>query len=226
MTNESFFALALTAMITLFFGFVVAFSGYRLFLLLLPIWGFFSGFLFGAETVQALLGQAFLATITSWLVGFLVGALFAILAYLFYMFGVALLAGTLGYAVGVGLMMAIGFDMGVLPWLVGIVLSIAFAVGAIALNLQKWIIIVASGLLGAGIIVGTFLYLFSGQPPAQLSQNPVRTMLQNQPFWLVVYVIVAVLGVVAQYESTRRMEVDLQEHATRKAAPPASEPAI
>ena len=30
--------------------------GVRLFLILLPIWGFFAGFLFGAELVTALLG--------------------------------------------------------------------------------------------------------------------------------------------------------------------------
>jgi hypothetical protein len=227
MTTEPFFALALTAMIAMFFGFVVAFSGYRFFLVLLPIWGFFYGFGFGAHTVQALLNQGFLATITSWLVGFFVGALFAILSYLFYVFGVALLAGTLGYALGVGLMMAVGFEMGFLPWVVGIVVSIAFAVGAIVLNIQKWIIIVATALIGAGTIIGTFLYLFGGLPSAQLTQNPVRYVLQNQPFWLLVFLVVAVLGFVAQYQSTRSMELDLGNRIASQASPaPASGPAV
>ena len=61
MTNESFFALAIMALVALFFGFVFAFSGYRFFLVLLPIWGFFYGFGVGAHTIQALLGDAFLA---------------------------------------------------------------------------------------------------------------------------------------------------------------------
>ncbi len=225
MTTESFFALALTAMLAMFFGFVVAFGGYRFFLILLPIWGFFYGFGFGAHTVQALLGQAFLGTVTSWLVGFAIGALFAILSYLFYMFGIALLAGTLGYALGASLMMAIGLDWGVIPWLVGIVLSIAFAIGAIVLNIQKWIIIIASGLLGAGIIVGTFLFLFGGLPSTQLIQNPVRHVLQTSPFWLIVFLIVAALGIIAQYQSTRQMEVEMYDRLKTRVSPPASEPA-
>src|SRR6185503_964604 len=116
-------ALALTSLLALFFGFVVTFGGYRFFLILLPIWGFFYGFGFGAHTIQALLGTAFLATVTVWVVGFVMGALFAVLSYLFHIFGVALLAGSLGYALGAALMMGLGLDWGFIPWLVGIVLS-------------------------------------------------------------------------------------------------------
>ena len=40
---------------------------------------------------------------------------------LFYFAAVALIGGALGYAVGVGLMEAIGLDFGFLVWAVGIV---------------------------------------------------------------------------------------------------------
>ncbi len=79
MTTDSFFALMCGGMIALLFGLVLAFAGYRLFLVLLPIWGFFFGFGLGAQSIQALFGDAFLATITSWVVGFVVGAIFAVL---------------------------------------------------------------------------------------------------------------------------------------------------
>jgi hypothetical protein len=35
----------------------------------------------GAQTLQVLFGVGFLATITSWVVGFIVGGLFAVLSY-------------------------------------------------------------------------------------------------------------------------------------------------
>ena len=91
MTTDSFFAVAVAAVIALFFGAVVAFAGYRFFLVLLPIWGFFFGFGLGAQTIQALFGEGFLSTITSWAVGFGVAVVFAGLSYLFYFIGVGLL---------------------------------------------------------------------------------------------------------------------------------------
>jgi hypothetical protein len=110
MTTDSFFALMCGGMIGLLFGLVLAFAGYRLFLILLPIWGFFFGFAFGAQAMQMIFGEAFLATVTSWVVGFIVALIFAVLSYLFYIFAVALVAGSLGYSVTVGLLMAIGMQ--------------------------------------------------------------------------------------------------------------------
>jgi hypothetical protein len=86
--------------------------------------------------------------------------------------------------------------------------GLVFAVGVVLLNIQKWVVIAATALLGAGVIVGTFLFLFGGLPPAELTQNPVRHALQTSPLWLLVFLAVAVFGGVAQYVSTRRWEID------------------
>ena len=98
----------------LFLGGVVAFGGYRLFLILLPIYGFFFGLSFGAHSVQALFGDGFLSTTTSWVVGFFVGLLFAVLAYLFWVIAVAIAAGSLGYSLVAGLFSLLGADLDVL----------------------------------------------------------------------------------------------------------------
>ena len=72
-------------------GLAFAFWGFRVFLILLPIWGFFAGFIFGANGVDYLLGDGFLATTTGWVVGFLLGLLFAVLSYLYSWVAVILL---------------------------------------------------------------------------------------------------------------------------------------
>ena len=81
------------SMVAILFGALLAFGGYRFFLFLLPLWGFFFGFGLGAQTVQALLGEGFFGTVTGWVVGFVLALIFAVLSYLFYYFGVAILAG-------------------------------------------------------------------------------------------------------------------------------------
>ena len=55
MVNDSFFTLACAGLIGILFGLALCFAGYRLFLVLLPIWGFFFGLALGAQTMQALL---------------------------------------------------------------------------------------------------------------------------------------------------------------------------
>jgi hypothetical protein len=208
MTTDSFFALLCVSVITLFFGFVMAFSGYRFFLILLPIWGFFFGFSLGAQAIQAIFGTAFLSDITSWVVGFIVAAIFAVLSYLFYFMAVALLAGALGYAIGAGLLMAIGFDMGFITWMSGIIVGLIFAVGVLVLNIQKWVIVGATSLLGAGVIVGTFLFLFGALPPQQLVANPVAVALRTSPLWMITYLLVAMFGIFVQFQTTRRWDIE------------------
>jgi hypothetical protein len=208
MTSESFFAVVVSSLIAMFFGFLVSFGGYRFFLVLLPVWGFVYGFGFGAQSVQAFLGGDFLATVTSWVIGLLIGAVFAVLSYLFYIFGVALIAASLGYALGVGVMMAIGFDFQFIDWMVGVILAVIFAIGAIVLNIQKYVVIVATSLLGAGIIVGTFLFIFGGLPSASLVQNPVRSVLESSPLWMILFLVVAALGIVSQIMTTRAWEIE------------------
>jgi hypothetical protein len=206
MGGESFLALACAGLIGILFGLVLAFAGYRFFLILLPIFGFFFGLALGAKAIQVLFGQAFLATVTSWVVGFVVGLVFAVLSYLFYMIAVAIIGGALGYAVIAGLVSAIGWQMNFLWWLVAIAAGVVMAIVTIRFNLQKWVIIIATSVLGAGAIVETIVLLFN--PAAQVMANPVRVALKTSPFMVIVFLAVAVLGIIAQVRANRQFTLD------------------
>lgn len=208
MTTDSFFAVMCGGMIALLFGLLVCFAGYRLFLILLPIWAFFFGFGLGAQSIQAIFGEAFLATITSWVVGFIVAAVFAVLAYLFYIAAVAIASFSLGYSVTVGVLTALGLPLvgGFIAWIIAVVVGIALALVVLRFNIQKLVIEIATAVLGAGAIVGVFVTLFGG-PAAQIMENPVKFVLNNSPFWLIVFVVLVVLGAVAQIRNDRNFEV-------------------
>ena len=206
MVTDSFLSLACAGLIGILFGLAVCFAGYRLFLVLLPIWGFFFGLVFGAQTMQALFGVGFLATITSWVVGLIVGGVFAVLIYLFYIAAVALIAGALGYAVAVGLLQAIGLNMGFLVWLIGIVAAVVLVIVTLRFNLQKWVIIIATSVLGAATIVGSIVLMFN--PAVNVLANPVKMVLDASPFMAILFIVVAVLGILGQVRSTRRFTLD------------------
>jgi hypothetical protein len=206
MATDSFLSLACAGLIAFVFGLVLCFSGYRFFLILLPIWGFVFGLTFGAQTMQAIFGVGFLATITSWMVGFIFGAIFAVLSYLFYIAAVALIAASLGYAVAVGLLTAIGLPMGLIVWIIGLVAAVALALVVLRFNVQKWVIIIATSILGAGTIIATFVMLFN--PAAEALQNPVQVALRTSPLLAILFLVLAVFAILAQYRANKNFEIE------------------
>lgn len=206
------FELFCATMVGLLLGAVICFGGYRFFLFLLPIWGFFFGFGLGAQTVQAIFGDAFFATVTSWVVGFVLALGFAVFSYLFYFFAVALIGASLGYAVVVAIMGAIGFPFGVITWGLGIAAAIVMGFVTIRFNLAKYVIIIATALGGAGLAIGTLVLGVEGVSMAQASVDPIRTMLQGSPFWSIIFIVMAAAGIFVQLRTGRSYQLEAYDN--------------
>jgi len=202
------FEMFCATLLALFLGAVILLGGYRLFLILLPIWGFFFGLGLGAHTVTLLFGDEFFATVTGWVVGFFVGLLFALLSYLFYAVAVAIVAGSLGYAIGAGLMGWLLPDAGFLIWLVGIALAVVVIFITFKWNLQKYVIIAATSVGGALVIVGTFMFGLAGLQVAQLGRNPIQHAFDDSPWWALFALVLVILGIVVQIGTTRVYEIE------------------
>jgi len=201
------FELFCITMFALIFGLLITFGGYRLFLALLPVWGFFFGFGLGAQTLNFIFGYGFLASITSWVSGLIVGIIFAVLSYFFYVFGVATMAGSVGYGLGVSLMLWVGLSPGLITWLVGIALGAVLIFLTFRLNLQKLMIISGTALIGSSILIGTLLLGVEGLSLVRLSENPIQTMLQNSLLWAILFFVLVVSGIFVQVMKTQTSEI-------------------
>ncbi len=193
-----FFETVVVALLALALGVFTSFAGFRLFVILLPIWAFFAGFIATAEAIQQLFGGGFLATVSSWVVALGVGALFALLAYLFYYAAVIVLAATVGFEIGAGLMAGFGASMGVLQFVVGLAIALALCVAVVALNLPKAIIIVLTALGGASMILTGVLLAFGSISLSTLELGIVGAFVRSSWFWFLVYVAIAMIGMVVQ----------------------------
>ena len=131
------FEILCMATIALLFGLAVVFMGYRLFLVLLPIWGFFAGFVLGAQTIDFLFNTGLFATVTGWVVGFFVGLIFAVLSYLFYFIAVGIVSFSLGYGATVGILAWIGLDTGFLIWIIAVVVGIVVALWRLRASIYR-----------------------------------------------------------------------------------------
>jgi len=142
----------LVGLFALAIGLAFAFYGFKIFLVLLPIWGFFAGFVLGANAISALFPDSgFLIEVTGWVLGFLLGLLFAVLSYLYYWVAVILLGGVLGYQLTYGVLYWIGFEAdGIIAFILAIAGGAIFAVGFFVLQMPAVLVIVVTAISGAG----------------------------------------------------------------------------
>jgi hypothetical protein len=195
--------------IALLFATALIFGGYRFFLFLLPIWGFFGGFAMGSSAVEALFNTGLFATVTGWVVGFVVGAIFALLSYFFYAAAVAIAAGILGYMLGVGIMDIFGLDvLSLITLLVAVMLAAGAVFVTFRFNLQKYVIIAATAIGGAALAVGMIMVGIGGLEFLRLAESPVRLLFQTSPFMGIVFFLLAGTGIAVQVWANRRFEID------------------
>ncbi len=216
-------------------GLGFAFWGIRLFLILLPIWGFFAGFLFGAGAMSALFGDGFLATTLGWVVGFVVGIAFAFLSYLYYWFAVVFLGASIGYAAGLGLLAWLGNGgdnfMGFLFGLVGAIIVAGIVV---FLRLPKYLIIVLTAIGGAAATVTGIALITKQVTLDELGSGIAGTLaaVNDLPWlWGLGAIILAGVGMVYQTRMAAMTEAIVYESYRNpgmtppSAAPPAAPPA-
>jgi hypothetical protein len=193
------------AFVALMIGVAFCFYGYRVFLVMLPIWGFFAGLWLGVEGVSLILGEGFLATTTGLVVGFFLGLVTAVLSYLFYFAGVAIVAFGFGAAVAVGLLTAIGVGADLVLLIAGIAGGIVVAAVTLLFNIQKYAIELITAIGGANGIVLAPLLLFDrvSLDSLETAGNSIKPVLADSGFWLVVWLAVAAAGFVFQLRQNR-----------------------
>jgi hypothetical protein len=193
------------ALFVVFLGAAILLAGYRFFLVMLPIWGFFGGLWLGAYAVTLILGTGFLATTTGLVVGFAVGIIGAVLSYLFYIVGVLIIAGAFGGALASSIMSALGFDPGLIMAIVTIVSALIAAGLTLLLNLQKLVLIVLTAMAGAVLVVLAGMLAFGQVTVADLQAggNAIQPIFEGSWFWGIVWLLLAVVGVVVQIRANR-----------------------
>lgn len=151
-------------------------------------------------------GAGLLVDVTGWVVGLVVGAIFAVLSYLFYIAAVGVIAGSLGYFVSVYFLLWVGMKAGFLLWLIGIGGGVILIFVTLQFNLQKWAIIITTALMGAAVSFGTIIQILN--PATNLLDNPVKLFLSQSVFLLIVFALMVAAGIVVQYVQNKSFNLD------------------
>jgi hypothetical protein len=89
----------LLGLLAIFAGGAMLLAGQFVLRLVIPIWGFFAGFAFGAGLVAGFADEHFLGSVLGWVLGLVFALVFAVLAYLYYYVAILIAMGAFGFAI-------------------------------------------------------------------------------------------------------------------------------
>lgn len=195
--------------LVLIIGMLFCFAGYRLFRVIMAIWGFLLGFFIGSQLSASLLGSSVFEDSLSWSAGILLGLALAILAYALYTAAMTLLGASIGYVLGTALVTGLGIgNQAMFVIAVGLILAILFAILILALDLARLLIVVNTAMGGAAAIIISVLLLSRLIPTDFLHFEQLAAFIKDSPAWLLLWLGLAVVGGVFQLQNTRRYQLE------------------
>lgn len=191
-------------------GAAFCFAGFRWFMLLLPIWGLFVGFMVGAGATATLLGEGFLASAVAIVVGVVVAIVFALLSWFYWWGAIIVIGGALGFWITHWLLVVIGFSAdGLVTTLIALVGGAALAVVAFLVNAPKYVAILLTAFAGAAWLAAGVALFLGVIKPDELQNGSLVGIYSEGWVWIIIWAVVGAAGIVAQLQMTARMETDI-----------------
>ena len=192
-------------------GGVILFAGQFVLRLVIPIWGFFAGFAFGAGLFAELADERFLGTVLGWVTGFVFALIFAVLAYLYYAIAVILAMAAFGFAIGSGLVLALGIEWNWVAVLVGLVVGAVLGLVSVFGNMPMIVLAVASSIAGAASVVAGVMLVVGSMDSADFTQGTFTDAVQDGWGWYLLLLVLALVGIVVQTRARLTMRRTVRE---------------
>ncbi|WP_404390701.1 DUF4203 domain-containing protein [Humibacillus xanthopallidus] len=192
-------------------GGVMLFAGQFVLRLVLPIWGFFAGFAFGAGLFAELANERFLGTVLGWVTGFVFALIFAVFAYLYYAVAVIIAMAAIGFAIGSGLVVALGIDWNWVAVLVGLVIGALLGLVSILSNMPMIVLAVFGSIAGAVSVVAGLMLLVGALNSEDFMRGDFTDTVQANWGWSLALLALALIGIIAQARQREAMRRSVHE---------------
>ncbi|HEX5086825.1 MAG TPA: hypothetical protein VFV89_03390 [Nocardioides sp.] len=179
--------------------------------LMLPIWGFFAGFAFGAGLVADLADERFLGTVLGWVLGLAFALIFALFAYLYFYVAVILAMAAFGFTLGSGLVVALGIDWSWVAVLVGLAVGVVIGIACVVANMPMIVLVVLSSIAGAVGVVGGLMLLVGSLNSAEFTHGDFTDTVSDSVGWYLLLLVLACAGVFIQARQRAMMRRSIHE---------------
>lgn len=190
--------------VALVVGLIVTFAGYAALRAVIALFGALVGFGLGGALGASLPVSGALGSVLVWLCALLAALLLGWLAYAFYQVGVLVGLASIGFSLGVALMLALGVRSGWLVWAVGALVAVVLVVLGLIGDLPAVLLIVLTALAGANLVISGVMLLL-GMIDLPVLQASGGGLPPGQSWWWgLVSLALAGVGMIAQWRSLRR----------------------
>ncbi|MBX3071563.1 MAG: DUF4203 domain-containing protein [Thermomicrobiales bacterium] len=195
----------LVGLLMLLAGATLLLSGLRVFAIMLPILGFMAGISLGLAIMYWAFDEGILSTAAGLVVGIILGIVFAVLSYLFWYVAVVMGGAMIGASLGAGLMNLFGVNTNWVIAVAAIVGGILAAFLTIALDLPIYWVVVVTAFNGAAWVIAGVLLIFDKLERSELGYGTVWAIIDESPWWLIAWAVLAAVGVGAQLTQIARV---------------------
>ena len=173
-------------------------AGRFLLRLVIPIWGFFAGFAFGAGLVAGFADERFLGTVLGWVLGLVFAVVFAVLAYLYYYVAIVLAMGAAGFAIGSGIVVALGITWNWLAVLLGLAVGLVLGVVSVFTNVPMMVLVVVGSIAGAVGVTGGLMLLVGSLNSSDFTRGDFTDRVSDSFGWSLLLLVLALAGIAIQ----------------------------
>lgn len=179
--------------------------------LVIPVWGLFAGFAFGAGIVAGFADEHFLGTVLGWVLGLVFAVIFAVLAYLYYYVAIVLAMGAAGFAIGSGIVVALGVTWSWVAALVGLAVGLVLGLVAVFANVPMIVLVVVGSVAGAVGVTGGLMLLVGSLDSSDFSRGDFTDTVSNSFGWSLLLLALAVGGILIQAMQRALMRQSIQQ---------------
>jgi len=162
----------------------------------IPIWGFFAGFAFGAGLVAEFADEHFLGTVLGWVLGLVFALVFAILAYLYYYIAIVIVMGAAGFAIGSGLVVALGISWSWVAVLIGLAAGLVVGVLAVVVDMPMIVLVIVGSIAGAVSVTAGVMLMVGELNSRDFTRGDFTDTVANSAGWSLLLLALAVVGLV------------------------------
>jgi hypothetical protein len=192
-------------------GGAMLFAGQFVLRLVIPIWGFFAGFGFGAGLVAEFADERFLGTVLGWILGLVFAVVFALFAYLYYAVAVIIAMAAFGFAIGSGLVVALGISWNWVAVLAGLAVGLLLGLVAVFANVPMILLVVVGSVAGAVGVTGGLMLLVGSLNSTDFSRGDFTDTVSNSFGWSLLLLVLAVVGIAIQAMQRAIMRQSIQD---------------
>jgi Domain of unknown function (DUF4203) len=193
----------LLGLIILLIGLALCFAGYKLFRVILVIWGLLTGFQIGMLLATQIFGEQYAGSALQWIAGIIVAIVFALLAYVLYKWQIVLAGALVGYFLGTALASALSVTPDWVVIAIGLAGAIMLGALVLILDLPRLIIIVSTALVGAGASVAGLLVLLSQVNIDDLLTGIAGPIARVSLLWTLIWAALVIVGMIFQWTTTQ-----------------------